>query len=122
VSLNVRLRNRWRFRGPGEDGRDRWDWEAFVDDGGSGDLERVTYVEYILHPTFPNPIRTILEPEGGFVLRTSGWGTFELRAYVQAKDGERVQLRHQVELAYNPHEGVSNGPGSLQPGPKRALP
>ncbi len=107
--MPFRLRNRWRFLGPGDDGRDRWNWEAFLHADQSEDLTRVEYVEYILHPTFPNPIRTITSPDGGFVLKSSGWGSFELRAIVQTKDGERIPLTHQIQLNYEPEEGVSNG-------------
>lgn len=98
----MRLRNRWEYRG-----EEWWDWVAFLDDGGSGELSQVKYVEYVLHPTFPKPIIRIDHPEGGFELRTNGWGVFTLTAFVHGKDGKRQKLSHLLELAYDPPQGVS---------------
>lgn len=98
----MKLRNRWNYRG-----EDRWDWEAFIDDEGKGDLSDVEYVEYVLHPTFLNPIRRIADPAGGFILRTNGWGTFELSAFVHRKNGTIKKLTHNLKLSRDPGEGVS---------------
>ena len=100
--MALELRNRWHYRGG-----DRWEWEAFLDDGGSGELSNVDYVEYVLHPTFSNPIRRITAREGGFVLETAGWGTFILKAFVHTKDRRKMKLTHQLELHYDPKEGTS---------------
>ena len=104
--MALKLRNRWTYVGE-EDGGDRWRWEAFLDDGGTGELRDVDYVEYILHPTFRNPIREVDDPEGGFVLKTRGWGEFALKAVVHMKDGTRQQLSHRLELRREPVMGVS---------------
>ena len=100
--MNLKLRNRWRYQG-----KDRWEWEAFLDDGGSGDLDKVDHVEYVLHETFPNPVRLVEDPRGGFALKTSGWGIFKLVAFVYRKGGEKVKLTHMLEFAQDPPEGVS---------------
>jgi transcription initiation factor IIF auxiliary subunit len=100
--MNLMLKNRWHYRGG-----DWWEWEAFLDDEGSGDLAKVDFVEYVLHETFPNPVRRIDDPEGGFVLRTAGWGIFELKAFVYTKDGDKVKLTHQIALSRRPEVGVS---------------
>jgi transcription initiation factor IIF auxiliary subunit len=102
MASGLKLRNRWRYQGG-----DWWQWEAFLDDGGSGQLQQVDYVEYVLHSTFPNPIRTVDEPEGGFVLKTAGWGTFTLKAFVYLREGEKLKLTHEIELARTPSEGAS---------------
>lgn len=100
--MTLRIRNRWRYKG-----NDWWQWEAFLDDEGSGELEQVDYVEYVLHPTFSNPVRRIADPEGGFILKTAGWGTFELKAFVHTKGGGKHKLTHQLKLSYDPPEGTS---------------
>lgn len=87
---------------------DRWEWEAFLDDGGSGDLARVQNVKYILHPTFPDQIKFITDPQDGFVLRTSGWGEFELKAFVHFNDGTEKKLTHELQLRKTPPNGISN--------------
>ena len=102
MALELRLRNRWRYKGG-----DWWQWEAFLDDEGSGQLEQVDYVEYVLHPTFPNPIRRVDDPQGGFILKTAGWGTFTLKAFVYTREGEKLKLTHKLRLFRTPPEGTS---------------
>jgi transcription initiation factor IIF auxiliary subunit len=104
--MTLKLRNRWHYKGI-QEGSDWWDWEAFLDDGGSGELFNVNYVEYILHPTFPHPIRKITNPQDGFVLKSTGWGTFMLIAFVHTKDGRKMKLTHQLVLNHEPIEGTS---------------
>ena len=104
--MALKLRNRWTF--VGDEGKDdRWKWEAFLDDCGTGELADVDFVEYVLHPTFRNPIREVDDPEGGFLLRTNGWGEFALNAFVHMKDGTTRKLTHQLELKRQPATGVS---------------
>jgi transcription initiation factor IIF auxiliary subunit len=100
--MALELRNRWHYKG-GE----WWEWEAFLDDAGSGELEQVDHVEYVLHPTFPNPIRTVNDPEGGFILKTAGWGVFTLKAFVYTKDRKKYKLTHDLELYRTPPDGTS---------------
>lgn len=100
--MALRLRNRWKYKGG-----DRWHWEAFVDDDGSGELQQVDYVKYVLHPTFPDPMRRVDDPAHGFVLSASGWGTFTLKAFVHTKDGKKRKLTHEIELRHDPTEGTS---------------
>ena len=100
--MSLRLRNTWNYKG-----NDWWEWEAFLDDEGSGELSNVKFVEYVLHETFPNPIRRIDSPKGGFRLETAGWGTFDLIAFVHYKDGKKVRLKHEIQLEYEPEKGAS---------------
>lgn len=98
--MNLKIRNKWQYQGD-----DRWDWQAFIDDNGTGELNNVEEVEYILHPTFPNPVRTISTKDNNFELTTNGWGTFELTAFVKMKNGKKIKLKHEVALEYNPKQG-----------------
>jgi transcription initiation factor IIF auxiliary subunit len=100
--MALKLRNRWKYRG-----NDWWEWEAFLDDGGSGELQHVVSVEYVLHPTFRNPVREVRDPAGGFRLATGGWGTFSLKAFVRTDKGDKQKLTHELELASHPPEGMS---------------
>ena len=102
IRMTLRIRNRWKYRGD-----DRWDWEAFLEDDGSGQLATVDSVEYILHPTFSNPVREVSSAHNQFKLKTNGWGTFELKAFVNFNDGSRKKLTHNIELYYDPDTGVS---------------
>ena len=87
---------------------DWWHWSVFLDDDGSGDLEQVEYVDYVLHPTFPNPRRTIRDPKTRFKLTTSGWGTFSIRAFVHTKSNEIIRREHYLVLKNNPPQGVTD--------------
>ena len=97
---NLKLKNSWNYKG-----KDWWDWEAFLDDQGSGELSNVEYVEYILHPTFPEPVRKIRDKKNGFRLKTGGWGVFSLKAFVHTKDGKKYKLEHFLTLQQKPEHG-----------------
>ncbi len=101
--MNIRLKNDWKYVGD-----DRWNWEIYIVSDNLKDLNQVVSVKYILHDTFPNPLRTIKSPEGGFRLKTNGWGTFLIKAFVNLKKGEKIKLEHYLKLAYDPPEGSSS--------------
>jgi transcription initiation factor IIF auxiliary subunit len=100
--MTLRLRNKWSYRGDG-----CWDWEAFLDDGGSGELRRVSFVDYLLHATYPQPRRRVADAEGGFRLAATGFGDFELEAFVHFGDGSKQRLVHTLELPQQPALGIS---------------
>lgn len=61
-------------------------------------LDGVEGVEYVLHPTFPNPVRYISDRETKFALQSEGWGTFVIQIRIFSKDGEEHQARHMLTL------------------------
>ncbi len=105
MSLKLKLKNDWDMAK-----EDWWRWSVFLDDDGSGDLEKVDYVDYVLHPTFPNPRRTIRKSATNIncKLSTSGWGTFQIQAWVHPKEGEKFKLEHDLVLQYDPPQGVTD--------------
>jgi transcription initiation factor IIF auxiliary subunit len=103
MSLDLKLRNDWDLVK-----EDWWNWSVFLDDGGSGDLQKVEYVDYVLHPTFPNPRRKVRNRANGFKLSTAGWGTFQIRAFVHTIDGEKFKLEKFLILKYDPPQGVTD--------------
>jgi len=100
--MAIRIRNNWKYKGD-----ENWEWEAFLDDGGTGEIKDIDYVEYILHPTFKNPVRKIDDRESNFALKTSGWGTFNLKAFAYTKAGTKIKLSRDIELKYDPELGTS---------------
>jgi transcription initiation factor IIF auxiliary subunit len=100
--MNLKLRNTWNYKGD-----DWWEWTAFVDDGGTGELAEAEFVEYVLHETFPEPIRRIDTRKDGFQLETEGWGTFDLKAFVHLKNGTKIRLKHEIQLEHEPKKGTS---------------
>jgi len=83
----------------GSDSDSWWEWSVWVD-GPEDELNQVQYVEYTLHPTFPNPVRKLTNRDEKFKLSTSGWGTFRIYAKVVAMDGSTLSLQHDLVLLF----------------------
>lgn len=81
-------------------GDDYWKWWVWID-GADEELDSIAFVTYILHHTFPKPIRKVTDRESKFRLETSGWGVFTIHAKVQMKDGEEEHLTHDLILRYD---------------------
>ena len=101
--LKLRLRNSWKYVE-----NDRWDWAVFLEDDGSGDLEKVDSVTYILHSSFPNPKRRKKNKQDKFKLETNGWGIFWIKAFVKTLEGKKIKLDHYLELSYEPENGTTD--------------
>lgn len=80
------------------DGSGRWDWTIFLD-ADQNILARIRCVEYTLHPTFPNPVRTVCDPANRFALSSNGWGTFEIKIKVIFKDESIKNLSHKLKFS-----------------------
>jgi transcription initiation factor IIF auxiliary subunit len=81
------------------EGNDFWSWSVCLD-GDEAELDAVDHVVYTLHPTFPNPVRTVDDRATKFRLETAGWGTFTIYAKVVGTNGEEQHLEHELELSY----------------------
>jgi transcription initiation factor IIF auxiliary subunit len=77
---------------------DYFDWEVYVDEADQV-LESIKHVVYFLHKTFPDPIRTISRKEEGFVLKSRGWGEFEIGIQIFFKNGETSQQAYHLDLS-----------------------
>ncbi|MFX0199172.1 MAG: pYEATS domain-containing protein [Candidatus Hodarchaeota archaeon] len=77
---------------------DWYDWCVFVNEEREI-IEKINSVEYILHPTFPNPIRIVRDKDHCFSLLSSGWGTFKIKIKVHMEDGSVVDRDHYLILA-----------------------
>ncbi len=80
-------------------GQERWKWSVWVD-GSPEELDQIDHVVYILHKTFPNPVREIGDRESNFRLNTSSWGTFTIYAKAVRRDGQQIPLQHELVLRY----------------------
>ena len=80
-------------------GKDRWDWTVFIE-ADDETLNQIECVEYILHPTFPDPVQKVCNNKSasgkGFFLNANGWGTFTVKMKVIFKDGEVRNLKHDL--------------------------
>ncbi len=75
-----------------------WRWSLWIE-GSPNDLDSIKSVTYTLHPTFPEPIRTVTDRASKFQLRCSGWGIFRIPVRVRLKDGKAIELSHQLQFA-----------------------
>ncbi len=81
---------------PNEEGW--WDWAIWLD-GPPDELSAVNWVEYILHPTFPNPVKKVKDHSTHFRLQARGWGEFNIKVRVHLEDDdETIMLDHWLEL------------------------
>jgi hypothetical protein len=79
---------------------DQWKWTAFVT-GPPEEIEKIRCVRYTLHPTFPNPVREVCDisdREHPFAFSAVGWGTFNLRARIEFKNGSSSDLTHYLKF------------------------
>jgi transcription initiation factor IIF auxiliary subunit len=76
-----------------------WKWSVWIE-ASDDDLDGVDHVVYILHPSFPNPIRTVKDRASKFRLEMAGWGVFDVHAKVVSKNGQATKLTHPLTLCY----------------------
>ena len=76
-----------------------WKWSLWIEGSGE-DLDRIESVTYRLHPTFPDPIRTVTNRASKFQLRCSGWGIFRIPVEVRLKDGKTIKLAHDLQFSF----------------------
>jgi hypothetical protein len=79
------------------DGQDRWDWTIFIN-ADQDALARIQCVEYTLHESFPDPVRTVCNAADKFALRSNGWGTFTIKIRVLLRDGSQKSLSHDLKF------------------------
>lgn len=79
-------------------GRTYYQWRVFVDEP-MAVLDRIEEVQYLLHPTFPEPFVIRKYPGDGFALETSGWGEFTIVITVKFKDGIAVRTSYRLNLS-----------------------
>jgi transcription initiation factor IIF auxiliary subunit len=101
--MSVKFNN---YAVPTEGGGERpyYKWKLFVDEP-SEVLETIEAVEYILHPTFPEPVQTRTEPDDAFALVRTGWGSFLAAIRIYFRDGRKEDVSYYVDLAKEPPLG-----------------
>jgi transcription initiation factor IIF auxiliary subunit len=84
------------------------DWTAWVD-GPLNLLQRITRVDYYLHPTFNPRVRSSSGTMyWGFPLSTSGYGEFDMQVVVWFNNGQRQVLQHRLKLLAQPLTPANN--------------
>ena len=75
-----------------------WDWSVWLT-GSGADLDQIEFVEYVLHPTFSEPVQRRTDRSSGFRLNASGWGEFLIHIHLHTRDGEVIELEHWLRLS-----------------------
>ena len=75
-----------------------WDWSVWLT-GSDADLHQIEFVEYVLHPTFSEPVQRQTDRSSGFRLNASGWGEFLIHINVHTRDGKVIKLEHWLRLS-----------------------
>ena len=76
---------------------DWWNWTIFVKADRSA-LKKIDCVEYTLHHTFSDPVRTVCSSDDGFSLSMNGWGTFRVKVRVLYRDGHEKILYYRLRF------------------------
>jgi hypothetical protein len=82
-------------------------WSVWLD-GREEDLDKVQSVKYVLHPTFPDPVRVVTDRQSKFRLSALGWGEFSITAEVSTNMGESFSLERWITFK-DPHGQASEG-------------
>ena len=75
-----------------------YDWEIHFDEL-SQRLAEIKSVTYVLHPTFPNPEKTVSNKQDQFMLRGRGWGSFQVKIIINLENGESITQYHWLDIS-----------------------
>lgn len=78
-------------------GTNWYEWVVYVDEEPEI-LDKIKAVEYLLHRTFPEPLRRNTDRPSKFSLKSSGWGEFDILVTVFFKDGSRLETSYPLDL------------------------
>ena len=90
-----------RSRAPSPSDTDWYEWRVFMDEPPEK-LDLVSHVEYRLHQTFVEPIRTVFDRNSHFALDSSGWGEFVIHITIYLKDGTESYAKYALDLSKPP--------------------
>jgi hypothetical protein len=81
-----------------------WHWAVWLEADGET-LDSIESVEYILHPTFRDPVQHITDRSSHFRLNASGWGEFMIYIHIHLHDGSVLKKEHWLVLRGAPTRG-----------------
>jgi len=103
----IKFNNLARYTGL-RNGQDWYEWLVYVDEP-SEVLSQIKSVEYLLHRSFPNPLRKRVNRDENFSLESSGWGEFTMRITVFFNNGRRIETSYNLDLSKKWDQSVFSG-------------
>ena len=88
-------------------GRPYYKWRLFMDEPPEVRAQ-IKSVEYVLHPSFPEPTQVRTDSADSFAVDTAGWGSFTAAIRVYYKDGRKEDTSYFVDLKKTPPLGTSS--------------
>jgi len=76
---------------------DYYQWKVFVNEDDDV-LNKIEHIRYLLHQTFPNPLRMVNDRKTKFALTSSGWGSFMIIITIRFKDGTEEETQYFLDL------------------------
>ena len=76
---------------------DWYEWCVFVDEN-SDVINSIKSIEYTLHPSFPDPVRSIEDKSSKFALFSSGWGGFSIKVRINYESGSSSTTSYFLRL------------------------
>ena len=73
------------------------------------DLDKVQKVEYLLHPTFSNPVAVSEDPTNDFEVWIWAWGGFPITATITTKTGQIFEKNYDFSFKTRFEEAQSKG-------------
>lgn len=91
---NIGATNTAKYMGDG-----RYNWTVYIVTD-KDTLNKISYVQYTLHPTFDPPLRTAKNSSGQypFSISANGWGEFTIGVKVVFKDRKFTSFDYQLKL------------------------
>ena len=93
---DISFKNYSRYLGKKRD-VDFYAWCIFFD-GPKDVLSEILAVEYVLDPTFPDPVRRVMSRDSLFALHAVGWGDFDVGIRVIFKSGKSQRSKYRLKL------------------------
>jgi len=93
----IKFNNWTKPTGKEYDGREYYKWRIFVDEDKTI-LNCINEVQYMLHPTFQNPLQIRRNPGDKFAVEMSGWGVFLIDITVKLNNGEALNTNYTLDF------------------------
>lgn len=80
------------------------------------DVPYVEFVQYVLHPSFVEPIRTVRRTPDNPTCKLAvwAWGEFPMNSVVRLKDGEELNIRHRFQFSSEVEKAKRDDPAIFE--------